>query len=200
MAHYFIYTTSGPYHPSGNCFNTSALKHYAPSGKFHYGETDVNSIGRLINDAQLWYASVVEIQEPAEAVAFKMMQNEFLLKQDNKRKQGTLVLVLENPDWAAIYAEGPNITDLIKQKEAQSNNVSLVNAMVRKSRKLEDEHKKARLIVSHGLDDRLKEYLATMNKAVEQFRDGNKLVTSQLTNERKRVKKKLLSYAIFKAK
>jgi hypothetical protein len=203
MAYYFIYTSIGGNHytPHDHGFKFSVLKQFAPNAKRYDEDSEVHQLGKAIDFADFTHSYVIEITDESEAVAFKMMQDQFIDDQSGMKRsyrQGELAYILENPDWDAIYQAGPDIPELLELKNKQSEDASAVNSMNRKHLKFQNEHVYGRETV--GMQDLFKEYSAKLEQAILDFRAENKRVSDQLKRQRAKAMKKALTYAIFKAK
>lgn len=200
MATFFIYACPSAWRAQPSV-DAALLKSLAPTRRFYVGDDEyINKIAALINDAELKAkAMVIEIEHEAEAVAFKMMQTEFL-STCQKGNNPRLKYILEDPDWKAILAEGALINGMVKDAEKRKEEIQRVNATMRQFNKFDlPMNANVELLGKDAAVD-YRAFTTKLEEYVERYREGNKAETAKLAKERAKVRKKLQSYNTYKAK
>jgi hypothetical protein len=200
MATFFIYACDLSWRAQP-AVDAQLLKSIAPTRRFYVGDEEyINEIAGLINDKEIERkAMVIEIEHEAEAVAFKMMQAEFV-STCQKGNIPRLKYILEDPDWKAILAEGRLIEGMIEEQEKRKEHILRVNATMRQFNKFDLPMKANVELLGEQATFDYCEFATKLEEHVENFRAANKEETAKLAKERAKVRKKLQSYNTYKAK
>jgi hypothetical protein len=192
MIYYFIYTNIGYAPRPADKFDWGTMRSVAPSGSYETDTSNVHKVGTLLNNLDLIRSVVVQIDNEAEAVAFKMVQDTFIYHTKNKPK---LDCVLVDVDWKAVFAEGTNIKAMVDAQNNRKDSQQNVTKMARLFEKFYDAAIGNTAALGQEHNDELTAYSQKLDQIVEQYRSNNKSETAKLTKERAKMKKKLLSYS-----
>lgn len=204
MAHLFIYnySVSGWKAPSADYFNLNDMYELCPGARMNRAE-DHKPLKELCELAMvdvLWNPFTVHFDDDGEALAFMMIQDQFI--KPSPYHDLKLRMILENPDWADIMGERTTIQDLERQKEINARAISntAVAATKRKFKKFAADMDDA----FRSFSAEFQQKFADFEKAFEEECDGySKAVKNNgkdLANAKSRMKNRLNKFVVKKVK